>query len=138
MPRPVPYHSRTGHRLPPNNKHQLELDKIKLSILDKKMAINTLKTKSMLFSTWRKYDFQPEIQLEQGVNLEVVQEIKLVGYMLRSDLKTCSNTAHILNKAYKIMWIVRRLKSLGASAEHLLDVLSKKVLAFLFLGASAW
>jgi hypothetical protein len=102
------------------------------------MAINTLKTKSMLCSTWRKYDFQPEIQLEQGVNLDVVQEMKLVGYILSSDLKTCSNTAYIIKKAYKRMWIVRRLKSLGASSEQLLDVLNKQVLSVLFLGAPAW
>ena len=102
------------------------------------MAINTSKTKAMLCSTWRKYDFQPEVQLTQGENLEVVQELKLVGYMLRSDLKTCSNTAYIIKKAYKRMWIVRRLKSLGASTEQLLDVLNKQVLSVLFLGAPAW
>ena len=92
----------------------------------------------MLCSTWRKYDFQPEVHLRQGENLEVVQELKLVGYMLRSDLKTCSNTAYIIKKAYKRMWIVRRLKSLGASTEQLLDVLNKQVLSVLFLGAPAW
>ena len=138
MPQPVPYHSRTGHRLPTNNPHQLELDCIKLSISNNKMAINTMKTKSMLCSTWRKYDFQPEVQLKQGENLEVVQEIKLVGYMLRSDLKTCSNTTYIIKKAYKRMWIIRRLKTLGASTEQLLDVLNKQVLSVLSLGAPAW
>ena len=58
-----------------------------------KMSINTLKTKAMFSSSWRKYDMIPD------VNLEVVDEIKLVGYMLRSDLKTCSNTAYIIKKA---------------------------------------
>ena len=138
IPHPVPYHNRTGHRLPTNNPHQLELDRIKLGISDNKMAINTLKTKSMLCSTWRKYDFQPELQLKQGENLEVVQEIKLVGYMLRNDLKTCSNTNYIIKKAYKRMWILRCLKTLGASTEQLLDVLNKQVLSVLFLGAPAW
>ena len=57
------------------------------------MSINTLKTKAMFSSSWRKYDMIPD------VNLEVVDEIKLVGYMLRSDLKTCSNTAYIIKKA---------------------------------------
>ena len=138
VPQPVPYHSRTGHRLPASNTHQLELNLVKDIISYNKMAINTSKTKAMLCSTWRKYDFQPEVQLTQGENLEVVQELKLVGYMLRSDLKTCSNTAYIIKKAYKRMWIVRRLKSLGASTEQLLDVLNKQVLSVLFLGAPAW
>ena len=77
------------------------------------MCINTLKTKAMFCSSWRKYDILPELQLQPDVNLEVVDEMKLVGYMLRSDLKTCSNTSYIIKKAYKRMWIMRRLKSLG-------------------------
>ena len=63
------------------------------------MSINTLKSKAMFFSSWRKYDIIPELQSQPDVNLEVVDEIKLVGYMLRSDLKTCSNTAYIIKKA---------------------------------------
>ena len=102
------------------------------------MCINTLKTKAMFCSSWRKYDIIPELQLKPGVNLEVVDELKLVGYMFRSDLKTCSNTSYIIQKAYKRMWIVRRLKSLGASVHQLLDVLNKQVLSVLFLGAPAW
>ena len=58
--------------------------------------------------------------------------------MLRSDLKTCSSNSYIIKKAYKRMWIVRRLKALGASTEKLLDVLNKQVLSVLFLGAPAW
>ena len=44
----------------------------------------------------------------------------------------------IIKKAYKRMWIVRRLKSLGASTNQLLNVLNKQVLSVLFLGAPAW
>ena len=102
------------------------------------MSINTLKTKAMFCSSWRKYDMIPELQLQPDVNLEVVDEMKLVGYMLRSDLKTCSNTSYIIKKAYKRMWIVRRLKSLRASTNQLLDVLNMQVLSVLFLGAPAW
>ena len=80
----------------------------------------------------------PELQLQQDVNLEVVDELKLVGFMFRNDLKTCSNTSYIIKKAYKRMWIVRRLKALGASTQQLLDVLNKQVLSVLFLGAPAW
>ena len=104
----------------------------------KKMSINTFKTKAMFCSSWRKYDIIPELQLKPGVNLEVVDELKLVRYMFRSDLKTCSNTSYIIKKAYKRMWIVRRLRNLGAPTHQLLDVLGKQVLSVLFLGAPAW
>ena len=139
VPLPLPYHNRTGHRLPlASNILQTELDVLKLNISNNKMCINTLKTKAMLCSSWRKYDIMPELQLQPDMNLEVVDEMKLVGYMLRSDLKTCTNTSYIIKKAYKRMWIVRRLKSLGASTDQLLDVLNKQVLSVLFLGAPAW
>ena len=81
---------------------------------------------------------EPELQLQPDLNLEVVEELKLVGFIFRSDLKTCPNTSYIIKKTYKRMWIVRRLKSLGSSTNQLLDVLNKQVLSVLFLGAPAW
>ena len=36
------------------------------------------------------------------------------------------------------MWIIRRLKSLGASRARLLDVLQKQVLSVLHLAVPAW
>ena len=64
--------------------------------------------------------------------------MKIVGYILRSDLKTCSNTEYIIKKAYSRMWIIRRLKGMGATRVRLLDVLQKQVLSVLNLGVPAW
>ena len=55
----------------------------------------------------------PELYLTPGNQLEVVEKMKLVGYQLRSDLKTVPNTQYIVKRAWKRMWAVRRLKSLG-------------------------
>ena len=62
----------------------------------------------------------------------------MVGYILRSDMKTCSNTAYLTAKAFKRMWLIRRLKYLGASTTQLIDSLQKQVLSVLWLGAPAW
>jgi hypothetical protein len=102
------------------------------------MSINHLKTKVLLFSRYRKYDFLPEIQLIHNTKIEVVEEMKIVGFVLRSDLKTISNTNYIIGKAYGRMWVVRRLKTLGASRARLIDVLQKQVLSVLNLGVPAW
>ena len=51
---------------------------------------------------------------------------------------TCSNTEYIVKKAYARMWIVRRLKMLGASRQRLVDVLQKQVLSVLLLAVPAW
>ena len=36
------------------------------------------------------------------------------------------------------MWLLRRLKALGATNEQLIDTLQKQILSVLWLGAPAW
>ena len=52
------------------------------------MFINQDKSKCMLFNRARKHDFVPELYLTPGNQLEVVENMKLVGYQLHSDLRT--------------------------------------------------
>ena len=139
VPRPVPYHGRTGHRLLlGDNDLQNEIQRLEEFTVLNKMAINKKKTKIMILNSRRKWDVMPEISLSEGENIEVVEELKIVGYIFRSDMKTCSNTEYIVKKAYKRLWIVRRLKALGASTTDLLDVLQKQDLSSLYLAAPAW
>ena len=53
-------------------------------------------------------------------------------------MRTCSNTEYLVKKAFKRMWLIRRLKALGASISQLVDALQKQVLSVLWLGAPAW
>ena len=139
IPRPVPYRGRHGLRLPrESNTLQDELDSLNVYAENRKISVNHQKTKVMLFSRHKKYDFLPELELIENEKIEVVDEMKIVGYILRSDLKTCSNTDYIIKKAYARMWIIRRLKGLGATKTRLLDVLQKQVLSVLNLGVPAW
>ena len=138
VPRPVPYRSRLGLRLPrENNTMQDELDDLEVFTTQNLMSCNQQKTKILLFSRMKKYDFTPELMLG-GQNIEVVEQMKIVGFQLRSDLKTISNTRYIIKKAYSRMWILRRLKALGAKRHRLIDVLQKQVLSVLTLGVPAW
>jgi hypothetical protein len=139
VPRPVPYHARTGHRLPPDrNPLQHELDKLREYTDSHKMAINHKKSRAMILNKRRKWDVMPELSVQSEDNIEIVEELKIVGFMLRSDLKTSSNTRFITKKAYARMWILRRLKALGANSTELLDVMEKQVLSALWLGVPAW
>ena len=114
------------------------MDSLNTYAINHLMSINHQKTKVLLFSRHRKYDFVPEIQLIPNENIEVVEGMKIVGFVSRSDMKTCSNTEYIVKKAYARMWIVRRLKALGASRTRLVDVLQKQVLSVLQLAVPAW
>ena len=62
------------------------------------MKINYKKTKTMIFNPCTSIDFSPEITLENN-DLEVVDEIRLLGIIIRSDLRTVTNTENMVNKA---------------------------------------
>ena len=137
--RPVPYHGRTGHTLPlRSNPMQSELDSLAEYCRQAKMSINRDKTKCMLFNRARNYDFIPELSLSEEAKLEVVENMKLVGYQVSSDLSTKANTKYIVSRAWKRMWIIRRLKALGACEADLLNVLRCQVLSVLQFAVPAW
>ena len=49
-----------------------------------------------------------------------------------------SKTEHMVLKAYKKLWIMRRLKKLGANEEELKDIYIKQVRSVLELAVPAW
>ena len=135
----MPYRGRLGLRLPEElNELQSELHSLNVYPENHLMSVNHLKTKVMVFPRHRKYDFLPEMQLIPNTNIEVVEETKIVGFILRSDLKTTSNTNYNIGMAYRRMWIICGLKALGDSRARLLDVLQKHVLSVLHLAVTAW
>ena len=79
----------------------------------------------------------PEISID-GNELEVVDEIRLLGIILRSDMKWISNTKNMIQKANKRLWILRRLKSLGAGTDDLVEVYTKQIRCVLELAVPAW
>ena len=138
VPRPRPYHARTEQRLPrETNAMQSELDALCNYTDGHLMAISKKKTKTMLCNSRTKWDFIPELKLQDD-DIEVVQEMKIVGFVMRSDMRTSSNTEYLVKKAFKRMWLIRRLKGLGANKGQLVDALQKQVLSVLWLGAPAW
>lgn len=136
--RPLNFHERTEHMLIPDKCHiQSELNKLSEYASTNKMKINTDKTKIMLFNNSKQRDFQPMIQLE-GCQLEVVEQMKLLGVIVTSDLKWHENTKHITKKAYGRLWIIKRLKMMGASTQTLLDVYCHQVRSVLEFSAVVW
>jgi hypothetical protein len=137
--RPVNYHDRTEHILPRyENSQQDEIDKIVSLSVQRNMQLSQPKTKTMIFNPLRKYDVFPEISIKQGELTEVVEEQKILGNIVRSDLKTISNTEYICSRAYRRMWILRRLKSLGCPIPELLDVLRQQVISICEGSVAYW
>ena len=120
-----------------NSKIVKQLDQIRNQTNENQMKLNFKKTKIMVFNPCKSLDFKPEISLD-GKELEIVNEIRLLGLIIRSDMKWNANTLNMVKKASKRLWILRRLKQLGASTHDLVDVYIKQVRCVLELAAPAW
>ena len=79
----------------------------------------------------------PTLTLE-GNEIEVVVEIKILGVIITTDMKFSKNSEYIIERAFKRVWMQRRLKNLGASNENLLDVYIKQVRSELELAVPVW
>ena len=55
----------------------------------------------------------PQIKARYGTYIEVVEEQKILGFILRNDLKTISNPKYICKRADQRMWVLKRLKFHG-------------------------
>ena len=101
------------------------------------MKLNLKKTKVMLFNPSKTIDFTPQINVD-GNMIDMVEEMKLLGITLTSDLKWNSNTQNICKKAYKRLWTLRRLKYHGASQDDMLEVYSKQIRPHLEFSVPVW
>ena len=110
--KPEPYHQRTGHKLPVENSkiyHQLlETKKYADTNL---MKLNLKKTKLMLFNLCKVIDFRPTFAIDDH-QIEFVEEFRLLGLVIRSDLKWKSNTSSMVRKANQRLWLIKCLKKL--------------------------
>ena len=135
---PDNYHARTGHAFPSNNSRVYkQLIKTETYAKENDLKLNYKKTKLMVFNPCTSKDFMPKIVLDNQ-ELEVVEETKLLGLSIRSDMKWVTNTQNMVRRANKRLWVIRRLKSLGASHENLVNVFTKQVRCVLELAAPAW
>ena len=80
-----------------------------------------------------------KITLDEGRNnIYVVDEVKLLGQILTTDMKTLKNTRNMCRNAYARMHVLRRLSSLGCPRSELLDVLRQQVLSMVEQAVPFW
>ena len=78
-----------------------------------------------------------EIQI-QGENLEVVEEFKILGLVITSDMRWNQHVKYICQRGYAKLWFLRRLKKLGVSTHVLIDLYEKHIRSILEYAAPAW
>ena len=135
---PDNYHARTGHSLKPEcSKVYKQIVKVDQYAAVNDMKINTRKTKFMVFSNSRIFDFEPSFHLASE-EIKLVEEMKILGVVLSSDLKWNANTQNIVTNAFKRVWMLRRLKVLGTAVPELKDVYIKQIRSVLELAVPVW
>ena len=99
--------------------------------------VNHRKSNAMLFNTSKNHDFTPSLSINYEL-FEVVEEIKLLSVKISDDLEWTSNTKYIPTKAYGRLFMLRRLKNLGASHAELEDSYVKQTRSVLEYCAVVW
>ena len=61
-----------------------------------------------------------------------------LNFTIRSDLKCVSNTKDIVKRALNKLWIIRRLKALGANTHKLVDIFNKQCRSILEFAVPVW
>ena len=101
------------------------------------MKLNVDKCKFLVFNPTKNYDFIPDLNIE-GNQIATAEEMKLLGLTIRSDLKWKSNTDTMVTKGYKRLWMIKRLKSHGASIDDLKEIYIKQIRSVLEFGVPVW
>ena len=120
-----------------NLKSQDYLNKISLWTKNQKMVINEKKSKTMIFNFTRNYQFSTRLQIE-GQTLETVDETKLLGTVVSSDLKWNRNTQFIVKKANSRMELLRRISTFGASWSDLKNIYVLYIRSLLEQSCTVW
>ena len=138
-PLPLIRHKVTGHILPPeNNLLQAYMDDLQEFCSSNQLVINEKKTTIMLFNVASTVDFPPELTIGDSDLLKVVEETKLLGIILTSNLKWAANTSNICRKATSQLWMLRRMKRMLVDPLVMLDCYKKEIRCHLELGVACW
>jgi hypothetical protein len=94
-------------------------------------------TKMMIFNPCTSIDFLPQFTLDDH-ELAVVEEMRVLGITITSDMQWATNTHNMVTKANKKLWLIRTLKNSGVKNEDLVDIYCKQVRSLLEFGVPAW
>ena len=119
------------------SKVQWVLNKLKSESKEKEMVINNSKCNVMLFNESKSYDFMPNIEIN-NTQLQVVEQMRLLGLILTPDLSWKANSDYICKRAYARLWMLRRLKQFGVGEADLIDVYCKQVRSVLEFAVPVW
>ena len=138
MEKPLTFDQRLETRIADSsNTLQMIVDHLQDFSNDRQMKVNSTKSCVMKICKSRTKAFPTEIKIGENF-LEVKDKMKVLGVILQPDLKWSSSCEYICKKAYKTMWVIRRMKILGVDTFTLLDYYMKEIRVHLELAVPVW
>ena len=102
-----------------------------------KMKLNVKKSKVMVFNFTEDYQFSTRLYLENTL-LEIVNETKLLGTIITSDLKWSKNNEMLVKKGYQRMMILRKLYSFKVEVCDLVEIYVLYIRSILEHSCQVW
>ena len=106
---------------PEQNIVQQELDRFYQFTVDNKFIVSRQKCYTMVFSRSKKYSFPPEFTIDGSELLSEKKEATILGVKVSSTLCWDSQVQHMVAKALKAVWTLRRMKNLGVDTATLIQ-----------------
>ena len=112
---PLPFWESSGKILPPQNSLlQNEINNVKRISDEREMKLNAKKTFLFVVNFTKIHQFKPHLSIPgENEYLKTVQETKLLGYWLTTDMKPHIHVQYLLSIVNKRMWAVSKLKLAG-------------------------
>ena len=120
-----------------NLKTQEYMDKIEEWTEKKKMKVNEKKTQNLIFNFSKNYQFSTDIKLK-GVEIQTVDQIKLLGTTITSDLRWNENTKLIVKDSNKRMQFLHRAAKFTNNISDLKKIYMLQVRSKLEQSAVVW
>ena len=101
------------------------------------MKVNEKKTKNLVFNFSKNYQFNTDVKLK-GVEIETIDEIKLLGTKITSDLKWNENTKQIVKDSNKRMQFLHRAAKFTRNIHDLKKIYMLQIRSKLEQSAVVW
>jgi hypothetical protein len=116
---------------------QQYLEKISQWTEDNKMELNIEKSKAMIFNFTYNYKFTTGFKHDGG-EINVIDETKLLGSIITSDLKWARNTEFLVKKANARMRLLHKMVEFSAPVEDMVTIYTSYVRSILEQSCTVW